>query len=88
LMISAVIEKVKQFLRAVLELNDAGEDVRIISLTPSDDGWVAKAEVVEKDRILPGHRVFQKKYYVVKVASDLEISFYKQVKDENKRESE
>jgi hypothetical protein len=87
-MISAVIEKVKQFLREVLEIKDTGEDVRIISLTPSEDGWIAKAEVVEKDRILPAHRVFQKKYYIVKVASDLEISFYKQVKDKSTQEGE
>jgi hypothetical protein len=87
-MINAVIEKVKQFLREVLEIKDTGEDVRIISLTPSDDGWIAKAEVVEKDRVLPGHRVFQKKYYIVKVARELEISFYKQVEDKSTREGE
>ena len=87
-MISAVLEKVKQFLREVLDMKDTGEDVKIISVTPSNGDWVAKAEVVEKDRLLPGHRVFQKKYYVVKVTSDLEVSFYKQVKDDGTQERE
>ncbi len=87
-MINVVREKVKQFLTDVLEIKDIGEDVRIISLTHSDDGWLAEAEVIEKDRALPGYRVFEKKYYIVKVASDLEISFYKQVRDKSTRERE
>jgi hypothetical protein len=87
-MISVVREKVKQFLVEVLEIKDIGENVRIVSLTRSDDGWLAEAEVIEKDRALPGHRVFEKKYYLVKVASDLEISFYKQVKDKGTCEDE
>ena len=80
-MINVVREKVKQFLVEVLEIKTIGEDVRIVSLTRSDDGWLAEAEVIEKDRAFPGHRVFEKKYYVVQVASDLEISSYKLVKD-------
>jgi hypothetical protein len=44
--------------------------------------------VIEKDRALPRHRVFAKKDYLVKVSSDLEISFYKQVKDKGTCERE
>jgi hypothetical protein len=80
-MIDAVTEKVKKFLRETLEAKEIGEEVRIIGIDNTGGGWVAEAEVVERDLTLPRYRVFEKKHYIVELTGDLEISSYKQVKE-------
>ena len=87
-MINEVREKVKEFLKEALDAKEIEEEVRITGIQNSDGGWTAEAEVVERDLTLPGHRVFEKKHYIVKLTGDLEISSYKQVKDGRDREEE
>lgn len=87
-MINAVREKVKIFLRETLDANELGEEVRIIGIENADGGWVAEAEVVERDLTLPGYRVFEKKYYIVILNDELEVTSYKQVRNERDRERE
>jgi hypothetical protein len=89
-MMNVVRETVKVFLSEALELKteEAGEEVRIIGIDHTNGGWIAEAEVVERDRTLPKHRVFEKKYYLVKLNGDLEVSSYKQVKSKRDREKE
>ena len=87
-MIDEVREKVKHFLKETLEVNEIGEDIKIIGIVKSSSGWVAEAEVVEKDRTLPAHRVFSKRNYVVKLSSDLDVYSYQQVKNIEDREIE
>ncbi len=85
-MINVVREKVKHFLEEALAIKEVGEDIRITGITNSIDGWIAEAEVVERSRTLPGHRVFERKYYTVKLNTELEIYAYKQ--RENKETQE
>jgi hypothetical protein len=85
-MINEVREKVKKFLIESLNDNEISEEIRVIGIENISGGWIAEAEVVEKDLTFPGYRVFEKKYYVVKLNKELEVSSYKQVK--NKRDEE
>lgn len=78
-MINKVRETVKHFLRETLEAKEDGEDVKIIGIDNDDGGWTVEAEVVARNRTLPGHRLFEKKHYLVKVADNLEVSSYKQI---------
>ena len=87
-MINAVREKVKAFLRETLDANDLGEEVRIIGIEYADGEWIAEAEVVERDLTLPGYRVFEKKHYIVILNDDLEVTSFKQVKNDRDRERE
>jgi hypothetical protein len=87
-MINAVREKVKIFLRETLDATELGEEVRVIGIENADGGWIAEAEVVERDLTLPGYRVFEKKRYIVILNDELEITSYKQVKTERDRERE
>ena len=79
-MINKIRDKVKQGLRGALETQMANEEIRVIGIEKLDDGWWAEAEVVEKNLSLPGHRVFEKKNYIVKLNEDQEIVSFKQVK--------
>ncbi|MFL5663158.1 MAG: hypothetical protein ACJ8BW_17695 [Ktedonobacteraceae bacterium] len=85
-MINAVREKVKTFLKETLDANELGEEVRIIGIENTDGGWIAEAEVAERNLTLPGYRVFEKKYYVVILTDDLEVTSYKQEKNDRDRE--
>ncbi len=80
-MIAKVRDKVKKFLKETIE----AEGIRIITIDKVDDGWVAEAEVAEKNQYLasikPEYRVFEKEHYIVKLNTDLEISSYKRVRD-------
>ncbi len=87
-MINAVRLKVKKFLKETLDANEIGEEVRIIGIEKTDGGWIAEAEVVERDLTLPGHRVFEKKHYIVILDEDLEVTSYKQLKNDKERENE
>lgn len=79
-MINTVKEKVVQFLQDTLELKEGGEGVKIVGITKISNGWVAEAEVVERDRTLPGHRVFKTEHYIVKLNKDLEPYSFRQEK--------
>jgi hypothetical protein len=79
LIINAVREKAKEFLRVTLLMEGFGEEIRIIGIESTDSGWIAEAEVIERDLTLPGPRVFDRKYYIVKLTGDLEVSSFKQV---------
>jgi hypothetical protein len=85
-MINAVREKVKTFLKETLDANELGEEVRIIGIENTDGGWIAEAEVVERNLTLPGYRVFEKKHYIVILTDELEVTSYKQVKNDRDRE--
>lgn len=87
-MIEAVREKVKEFLRENLELKGLGEEIRIVGVEGADGGWVVQAEVAERDLTLPGHLVFEKELYVVRLTSDLQVISYKQVKNSKEGEEE
>jgi len=80
-MIAKVRDKVKKFLKETIE----AEGIRIITIDKVDDGWVAEAEVAEKNQYLasikPEYRVFEKEHYIVKLNTDLEISSYKRLRD-------
>jgi hypothetical protein len=80
-MMNKIRDKVKQFLRDALETQEVKEEARVIGIEKLDDGWHAEAEVVEKDLALPGHRVYEKKRYIVTLNEDLEIVSFKQAKE-------
>ena len=79
-MINAVREKVKKFLIEALGAKEISEEIRVIGIDNANGNWTAQAEVVERNLALPGHRVFEKKHYIVKLTGDLEVFSYKQVK--------
>lgn len=81
-MINEVSNKVKQFLKEALDVKEDGEDVRIIGIDNDDGGWIAEAEVVARNLTLPGHRLFEKQHYIVKLTGNLEVSSFKQAEDE------
>ena len=87
-MINKVREKVQQFLVEMLDLKDEGEGVRVIGISKSNGGWVAEAEVAEKNRRLPGHRLFETKRYTVKLNSDQEVDAFEQVENKEDQEEE
>jgi Gas vesicle synthesis protein GvpO. len=87
-MINDVRDKVKQFLEDALEVNKTGEYVRVTGIAKTDDGWTAKAEAVERSRMLPEYRIFEKKYYLVKLNSAMEIYAYKPVEKNEDHEEE
>ncbi|GLV59268.1 hypothetical protein KDH_60950 [Dictyobacter sp. S3.2.2.5] len=71
-MINDVKGKVQQFLQDTLEIQEPGEGVRIVGITKVSNGWVAEADVVERDPTLHAHRVFKTARYIVKLNKDLE----------------
>lgn len=86
MLITTIREKAKKFLQDTLEIKDADEEIRIIGVNKANEDWIVEAEVVERNFALPGHRVFEKKQYVVKLNGELEISSYKQKGTEGKEE--
>lgn len=87
-MINKVREKVQQFLVEMLDLKDKEEGVRVIGICNSNGGWVAEAEVVEKNRRLPGHHLFETKRYRVKLNADQEVDAFEQVENKEDQEEE
>jgi hypothetical protein len=87
-MINAVREKVKKFLRETLEMKENGEEVRVIGIEKAEVGWIAEAEVAERNLTLPGYRVFEKKHYIVTLTDDLEVTSYNQVHYDRDKENE
>ena len=81
-MITKVRDKVKKFLKETIE----AEGIRIIMIDKAHDGWVAKAEVAERNQFLasikPEYRVFDKELYLVKLNADLEVSSYERLKND------
>jgi Gas vesicle synthesis protein GvpO len=86
--IATIRDRTKKFLREALEAKELGEEIKIIGIDKAEDGWVAQAEVAERNVALPGHAVFEKKYYVVKLDSELEVVSFKQVKSIGEQEEE
>ena len=86
--INTIRDRVKKFLKEALDVKELGEEIRIIGIDKTEDGWVAQAEVAEKNMALPGHAVFEKKYYIVKLNSDFEVFSFKQVKNIGGQEEE
>ena len=84
--INVIREKVKKFLKETLEDIENSEEIRVIGIEATDNSWTAEAEVIEKNLMLPEYRVFEKKHYLVKLNSDLEVSSYKQVKSKTEEE--
>ena len=78
-MISKIRDKAKKFLKETI---GADGEVRIVSVNKISDGWIAGAEVAEKNQYLatinPDYRVFEKRFYTIKLDSNLEVSSYKQ----------
>ncbi|GCE06050.1 hypothetical protein [Dictyobacter aurantiacus] len=87
-MINEVKEKVQQFLRDALEINEPGEGVKIIGITKVSNGWVSEAEVIEREPTLPAHRVFKTERYVVKLNKDLEVYSFRQQSGNEPEEAE
>ena len=86
--INTIRDRTKKFLREALETKELGEEIKIIGIDKAEDGWVAQAEVAERNVTLPGHAIFEKKYYVIKLDSELEVYSYKQVKSIRDQEEE
>lgn len=86
--INTVRDRVKKFLREALDAKELGEEIKIIGIARAEDGWTADAEVAERNAALPGHAIFEKKYYVVKLDSEGEVLSFKQVKSIGEREEE
>jgi len=80
-MISEVTDKVKEFLKETIE----AKGIRIVRIDNVGRGWIAEAEVAEKNQdlasIKPEYRVFEKERYIIKLNADLEVSSYKRVKN-------
>lgn len=85
-MINTVKEKVQQFLQDTLEIKGPGEGVKIIGITKISNGWTAEAEVVARERTLPGHRIFKTERYIVKLNKDLEAYSFR--REDSSREEE
>lgn len=85
-MLSEVTEKVKEFLQEAIE----AEGIRVIRIDTLDQGWIAEAEVAEKNQYLasikPEYKVFDKEHYIVKLNANLEVSSYKRVKNSEEAE--
>ncbi len=79
-MISEVRDKVKKFLEEVLE----AEGIRIVRVDKAEGGWVAEAEVAEKNQYLasiqPEYRVYEKEHYIIRLNRELEIYSYKRLR--------
>lgn len=77
-MISEVRDKVKKFIKEVIE---AEGEIRVVTVEKDGDGWIAEAEVAEKNQYLasikPEYRVFDKSHYIIKLNADLEVISYK-----------
>lgn len=86
--INTIRDRAKKFLREALEAKELGEEIRIVGIDKAGDGWAAQAEVAERNMALPGHAVFEKKYYIVKLDSDFEVFSFKQVKSFGEQEGE
>ncbi|MBU4143144.1 gas vesicle protein [Patescibacteria group bacterium] len=87
-MISEIRDKVKKFLKETI----GAEGIRIIMVEKDDGGWVAEAEVAEKNQYLasikPEYRVFDKSHYIIKLNADLEVTSYKRgEKSEEEKEA-
>lgn len=88
-MMDNVREKVKKFLVDALGgSKEITGDIRIIGIEHANGIWTAEAEVIERNLALPRYRVFDKRRYIVKLTNDLEVSSYKQVKDDKDRQEE
>jgi hypothetical protein len=87
-MINTVKENVLRFLQDTLEIKEIGEGVQIVGITKVSNGWVAEAEVVERNRTLPGHRVFKTERYIVKLNKDLEAYSFRQERAHNPEDSD
>lgn len=85
-MIADVRDKVKQFLKETIE----AKGIRVVSIDKANGGWVAKAEVAEKNQFLasikPEYRVFEKERYIIKLDADLEVSSFRRVRDGEEEE--
>ncbi len=77
-MISEVRDKVKKFIKEIIE---AEGEIRVVTVEKNGDGWIAEAEVAEKNQYLtsikPEYRVFDKSHYIIKLNADLEVTSYK-----------
>ncbi len=77
-MISEVRDKVKKFIKETIE---AEGEIRVVTVEKNGDGWIAEAEVAEKNQYLtsikPEYRVFDKSHYIIKLDADLEVTSYK-----------
>lgn len=86
--INTVRDRVKKFLREALDAKEMGEEIKVIGITRTEEGWTADAEVAERNATLPGHAIFEKKYYVARLDSEGEVLSFKQVKSIGEREEE
>jgi len=87
-MMNHVKEKVQQFLRETLDLKDPDEGVKIVGITNVNDGWLTEAEVIEREPTLPGHRVFRRERYIVKLNKDLDAYSFRQERSTSSQEEE
>jgi hypothetical protein len=80
-MIIEVRDKVKEFLKETID----AEGIRIVRIDEFDGGWVAEADVAEKNLYLasikPEYRVFEKEHYIIKLNAGLDVLSYKRVRE-------
>lgn len=76
-----MIPKVKDTVQNFLEKIVGAEAVRVVSVIETAGGWIAEADVAEKNQYLasiqPNYRVIEKEHYVVRLNEKLDIISYK-----------
>jgi hypothetical protein len=76
-----MIPKVKDTVHRFLEKTVGAEAVRVVSVAQTADGWIAEADVAEKNQYLASihsnYRVIEKEHYVVRLNEKLEVVSYK-----------
>jgi len=87
-MLSEVRDKVKEFLRETIE----AEGTRIIRIDKANGGWIAEAEVAEKNLYLasirPEYRVYEKEHYIIRLNTDLEVFSYKRGRNDEEEQED
>ncbi len=76
-----MIAKVRDTVTEFLEKTLGAEAVRVVGINETAGGWIAEADVAEKNQYLasiqPNYRVIEKEHYIIKLNVNLEISSYK-----------
>lgn len=76
-----MIPKVKDTVQRFLEKTLGAEAVRVVSVAETAGGWIAEADVAEKNQYLASiranYRVIEKEHYIVRLNEKLEVISYK-----------
>jgi hypothetical protein len=80
-----MIPKVKDTVQEFLEKTVGAEAVRVVSIIETAGGWIAEADVAEKNQYLasiqPNYRVIEKEHYIVRLNEKFEVISYKRTEN-------